>query len=126
MSNPTPTPESNASSDCLFCQIRDGLVPAAIVYRDDRVLAFKDIGPKAPLHELVIPLEHVPALAEANAAHESLLGHLMLVAAQLARDAGHGDKGFRVVMNSGVGAGQTVFHVHLHLLAGRSFGWPPG
>jgi histidine triad (HIT) family protein len=123
MSNPT-TPTGKA--DCLFCKIRDGEIPATIVYRDERVLAFKDIGPKAPLHQLVIPLEHVETLAEADPAHEALLGHLMLIAAKLARDAGHGDRGFRVVMNSGVGAGQTVFHMHLHLLAGRSFGWPPG
>jgi histidine triad (HIT) family protein len=123
MSNPT-TPSDK--TECLFCKIRDGQIPATIVYRDERVLAFKDIGPKAPLHQLVIPLEHVETLAEADPAHEALLGHLMLTAAKLARDAGHGDKGFRVVMNSGVGAGQTVFHMHLHLLAGRSFGWPPG
>jgi len=118
----TPT----GKTDCLFCKIRDGLIPATIVYRDERVLAFKDIGPKAPLHQLVIPLDHIETLAEADPAHEALLGHLMLIAAKLARDGGHADKGFRVVMNSGVGAGQTVFHLHLHLLAGRSFGWPPG
>jgi len=123
MSNPSTPP---GKADCLFCKIRDGQIPATIVHRDERVLAFKDIGPKAPLHQLVIPLEHIETLAEADPAHEALLGHLMLTAAKLARDAGHGDKGFRVVMNSGVGAGQTVFHLHLHLLAGRSFGWPPG
>ena len=106
-------PDPTSKADCLFCKIRDGQIPATIVYRDERVLAFKDIGPKAPLHDLVIPLDHVEALAEADASHEALLGHLMLVAARIARD-------------SGVGAGQTVFHVHLHVLAGRSFGWPPG
>ena len=91
------------------------------------MLAFKDIGPKAPLHDLVIPLDHVAALADADASHDGeLLGHLMLVAARIARESGLADKGFRVVMNSGVDAGQTVFHVHLHVLAGRSFGWPPG
>ena len=131
MSNPSsssspPSPTAAGPADCLFCKIRDGQIPAAIVYRDDRVLAFKDIGPKAPLHQLVIPLAHIETLGEADPAHEALLGHLMLTAAKLASDAGHGDKGFRVVMNSGVGAGQTVFHMHLHLLAGRSFGWPPG
>jgi histidine triad (HIT) family protein len=124
MSNPA-TP-SAGKTDCLFCKIRDGQIPATILYRDERVLAFKDIGPKAPFHLLVIPLEHVETLGDAAPGHEALLGHLMLTAAKLARDAGHGDKGFRVVMNSGVGAGQTVFHLHLHLLAGRSFGWPPG
>jgi histidine triad (HIT) family protein len=130
MSNPQSSSSSSSShaskADCLFCKIRDGQIPANVVYRDDRVLAFKDIGPKAPLHQLVIPLDHIETLAEADPAHEALLGHLMLTAAKLARDAGHGDKGFRVVMNSGVGAGQTVFHMHLHILAGRSFGWPPG
>jgi len=123
---PSSPPEHVSKADCLFCKIRDGQIPATIVYRDERVLAFKDIGPKAPLHQLVIPLDHIETLAEAAPAHEALLGHMMLTAAQLARDAGHGDKGFRVVMNSGVGAGQTVFHLHLHILAGRSFGWPPG
>jgi len=123
MSNVATSP---AKADCLFCKIRDGQIPATVVYRDERVLAFKDIGPKAPFHQLVIPLDHIETLAEADPAHEALLGHLMLVAAKLARDGGHGDKGFRVVMNSGVGAGQSVFHMHLHVLAGRSFGWPPG
>jgi len=124
-STPTPTPTTPAG-DCLFCKIRDGGIPATITYSDERVVAFKDIGPKAPFHQLVIPREHVGTLAETDAAHEALLGHLMVTAAHLARQAGYGDKGFRVVMNSGVGAGQTVFHIHLHVLAGRSFGWPPG
>ena len=138
MSNPAepPSPSSPASSsppsplktksDCLFCKIRDGQIPANIVYRDDRALAFKDIGPKAPFHDLVIPLEHVESLADTSEADAALLGHLMLVAARVARESGLGDKGFRVVTNSGVSAGQTVFHLHLHVLAGRSFGWPPG
>jgi histidine triad (HIT) family protein len=126
--SPDTAPAANAdpNQDCLFCKIRDSQIPATVTYRDDRVLAFKDIGPKAPQHLLVIPLQHIATLAEADPAHEALLGHLMVVAAQLARDGGHADRGFRVVMNSGVGAGQTVFHMHLHLLAGRSFGWPPG
>src|SRR6185295_15498609 len=100
-----------SSGSCLFCKIRDSQIPATVTYRDDRVLAFKDIGPKAPLHQLVIPLDHIETLAEADPAHEALLGHLMLTAAKLARDGGHGERGFRVVMNSGVGAGQTVFHM---------------
>jgi histidine triad (HIT) family protein len=125
-SSPSSSPAAAGQPDCLFCKIRDGQIPATIVYRDERVLAFKDTGPRAPFHQLVIPLAHVETLGEADPAHEALLGHLMLTAAKLARDAGHGDKGFRVVMNSGVGAGQTVFHMHLHVLAGRSFGWPPG
>lgn len=112
--------------DCLFCKIRDGQIPAAITYRDDHVLAFKDIGPKAPFHQLVIPLRHVARLAEAEPSDADLLGRMMLAGAKLAKDAGYGDSGFRVVMNSGAQAGQTVFHVHLHVLAGRDLEWPPG
>ena len=118
------TPSSN--DQCLFCKIVAGQIPAAITYRDDEVLAFKDIGPKAPLHQLVIPLRHLPRLADATPDDAALYGRLMVTAAKIARDAGHGEGGFRVVMNSGADAGQTVFHVHLHLLAGRPLGWPPG
>ncbi|HVZ74383.1 MAG TPA: histidine triad nucleotide-binding protein [Polyangia bacterium] len=113
-------------SDCLFCKIRDGQIPAAITYRDEHVLAFKDIGPKAPFHQLVIPLRHVARLADAQPEDAALLGRLMLAGAKLAREAGHADGGFRVVMNNGADAGQTVFHVHLHVLAGRAMEWPPG
>jgi histidine triad (HIT) family protein len=113
-------------SDCLFCKIRDGEIPATITYRDPHVLAFKDIGPKAPFHELVIPLRHVPRLADATPADAELYGRLVTTAAKLARDAGYAEKGFRVAMNSGPDAGQTVDHVHLHVLAGRPLGWPPG
>jgi len=112
--------------DCRFCKIRDGHIPAAVTYRDDHVLAFKDITPKAPFHQLVIPLRHVGRLADAEPEDAALLGRLMLAGARLAKDAGYGDTGFRVVMNSGKDAGQTVFHVHLHVLAGRAFEWPPG
>jgi len=114
------------STDCLFCKIRDGQIPAAITYRDDHVFAFKDIAPKAPLHELVVPLRHVARLVDADADDAALLGRLMLAGARLAREAGFGESGFRVVMNSGAEAGQTVFHVHLHVLAGRALQWPPG
>ena len=114
------------ASDCLFCKIRDGQIPAAVTYRDDRVLAFKDIGPKAPLHELVIPLDHHTSLAHATDAESALYGHMMVVAAQRARESGQAENGFRVVMNAGPDAGQSVFHVHLHVLAGRPLAWPPG
>jgi len=114
------------STDCLFCKIRDGQIPAAITYRDDHVFAFKDIAPKAPLHHLVVPLRHVARLVDAEADDAALLGRLMLAGARLAREAGFGESGFRVVMNSGAEAGQTVFHVHLHVLAGRALEWPPG
>ena len=117
----TPT----ASSDCLFCKLRDGLIPAAVTYRDEQVLAFPDMKPQAELHELVIPARHIASLAEAQPGDAEVLGKLMLVAAQRVRERGFGD-GFRVVMNAGADAGQTVFHVHLHVLAGRRLGWPPG
>jgi len=113
-------------SDCLFCKICEGKIPATITYRDDEVLAFKDIGPKAPLHELVIPIRHIPSLAVAGAEDATLLGKLMIVASNQARAAGFAESGFRVVMNAGSDAGQTVAHVHLHVLAGRPLGWPPG
>jgi len=113
-------------SDCLFCKIRDEKIPAAIVYRDEHVLAFKDITPRAPLHLLVIPLRHIATLSDARSEDAQLLGQLMVTGARLAIDAGHGDGGYRVVMNAGPNAGQTVFHVHLHVLAGRPLGWPPG
>ena len=115
-----------SNDDCLFCKIRDGKIPATITYRDDDVLAFKDIGPKAPLHELVIPLRHLASLADAKPEDAALLGRLLVAGAQRARESGQAADGFRVVMNAGAGAGQTVFHVHLHVLAGRALGWPPG
>ncbi len=113
-------------SDCLFCKIRDGQIPAAITYRDEDVIAFKDINPKAPFHQLVIPARHVDSLANATDADAAILGKLMLTGARLARESGLADNGFRVVMNAGPDAGQTVFHIHLHVLAGRPLGWPPG
>jgi histidine triad (HIT) family protein len=112
--------------DCLFCKIRDGKIPATITYRDDDVFAFKDIGPKAPLHELVVPTRHVATLADATAGDGAMYGRLMVVAAQRAKESGVAADGFRVVMNAGAAAGQTVFHVHLHVLAGRTLTWPPG
>lgn len=114
------------SADCLFCKIRDGQIPAAVTYRDEHVLAFKDISPKAPFHQLVIPLRHVARLADATVDDAALLGRLMLAGAKLAREAGYAETGFRSVVNNGPDAGQTVFHVHLHVLAGRAFEWPPG
>ena len=113
-------------SDCLFCKICEGKIPAAITYRDDEVVAFKDINPKAPFHQLVIPIRHVVSLATADEKDAALLGKLMLVGARLARESGQADGGFRVVMNAGADAGQSVLHVHLHVLAGRPLAWPPG
>ena len=113
-------------SDCLFCKICEGKIPAAITYRDDEVLAFNDISPKAPFHQLVIPIRHVVSLATADEKDAALLGKLMLVGARLARESGLADGGFRVVTNVGPDAGQSVLHVHLHVLAGRPLAWPPG
>ncbi|HXJ23536.1 MAG TPA: histidine triad nucleotide-binding protein [Polyangia bacterium] len=113
-------------SDCLFCKIVGGEIPAAVTYRDDRSIAFKDIGPKAPLHELVIPIRHIASLADATPADVELFGHLMVVASQRAKESGLAPNGFRVVMNAGPDAGQSVHHVHLHVLGGRHMAWPPG
>lgn len=117
---------STSNPDCLFCKIVDGSIPAAVVYRDDLVVAFKDISPRAPLHLLVIPTRHIASLADAVPADSETFGLLMLTAARLARETGHDERGYRVVMNAGADAGQTVFHIHLHLLAGRPLSWPPG
>ena len=116
---------TSTPSDCLFCKIRDGQIPATITHRDEDAIAFVDINPAAPLHELVIPTRHVVSLAEAQASDAALIGKLMLVAAERAKKAGHG-AGFRVVTNAGAAAGQSVFHLHLHVLGGRALAWPPG
>lgn len=110
---------------CLFCRIVSGAVPAKRVFEDERSLAFADIHPQAPVHLLVIPKEHLPSHAHAMAEHTELVGHLMAVAGELARSEGLG-KGYRLVVNTGEDGGQTVAHLHLHLLGGRAMGWPPG
>lgn len=110
----------------LFCKIIDGDVPSDKVYEDDDVYAFQDINPAAPTHILVIPKEHIASLWEAEEDHAELLGKLMLRARDIARDAGLEDDGFRLVVNSGAGVGQSVFHIHLHVIGGRDLSWPPG
>ena len=115
-----------AEADCLFCKIRDRKIAAAVVHRDDHVLAFKDITPRAPLHLLVIPNRHIASLSDAQPADAEIFGRLLLTGATLAREAGYADSGYRVVMNAGPDAGQSVFHVHLHVLGGRPLAWPPG
>ncbi len=112
------------ADDCLFCRIVRQEIPAKLVAEDEHSIAFRDINPQAPLHVLVIPREHVPSLDEARDAE--LLGRLSLMAAEIARKEGVAASGYRTVMNTNVAAGQTVFHVHLHLLGGRSMHWPPG
>lgn len=111
--------------DCLFCKIVRQEIPAKIIHEDDRALAFRDINPQAPTHILVIPKQHIPSLSGASSRNEALLGHLLLLAAEIAREENLAP-GYRVVVNDGAGAGQTVFHIHLHLLGGRTFRWPPG
>jgi histidine triad (HIT) family protein len=113
-------------ADCLFCKIRDGQIPAKIVYRDDRCLAFEDIRPQAPTHVLFIPLNHIATVNDLTVEDREIVGHLYIAAAKLAKERGHADSGYRLVMNVGRDAGQTVFHIHLHLLGGRPLGWPPG
>lgn len=112
--------------DCLFCKIRDGEIPSTRVYEDDRVLAFRDIRPQAPTHVLVIPRKHIPTLNDVTPDDEALVGHMFVAAAKIARDEGHADTGWRAVFNVNRAAGQTVFHLHLHVLGGRPLSWPPG
>jgi histidine triad (HIT) family protein len=109
---------------CLFCRIVRREIPATLVLETDEVVAFRDINPQAPVHVLVIPKEHVASLDVATDA--SMVGRLALVAAEIARTEGIATAGYRTVINTNAGAGQTVFHIHLHLLGGRALGWPPG
>ncbi len=113
-------------NDCLFCRIVKGEVPAAVIYSDDHLVAFTDINPQAPLHALIVPRQHIESLNALTADDEALVGELIRRAALIARDKGYADGGFRTVFNTNADAGQTVFHIHLHLLAGRRFSWPPG
>ena len=112
--------------DCLFCKIVDGGIPADIVYENDSLVAFRDINPKAPTHILLIPRRHVATMNDLQDGDESLVGDLFLTAARLAADEGLADDGYRVVMNCNEAAGQSVFHIHLHLMGGRTMTWPPG
>ena len=113
-------------ADCLFCKIVSGNIPASIVYQDDRVLAFNDINPQAPTHVLVIPKRHIASLNDLSTEDDRLVGELVRRAAAIAKERGLAEGGFRTVFNTNRNAGQTVFHIHLHLLGGRSMSWPPG
>jgi histidine triad (HIT) family protein len=113
-------------SDCLFCKIVKREIPAKVLFEDDRLLAFEDINPQAPLHALIIPKSHIATLNDVTSMDDALLGQMMRRAATLARERGYAERGFRIVCNANRDAGQTVFHIHLHLLAGRSLHWPPG
>jgi diadenosine tetraphosphate (Ap4A) HIT family hydrolase len=112
--------------DCLFCRIAAKQVPAKIAFENERVVAFADLAPKAPTHLLVIPRRHLASSLDIEPGTHALVGELVEVAARLARERGFADDGYRLVFNTNAAAGQTVFHLHLHLLGGRSFGWPPG
>ena len=112
-------------SDCLFCKIAAGEIPSDKVYEDDDLIAFRDISPQAPVHVLVVPRRHLASLDEAAAEDGELLGRILLAIRRLARELGI-DTGYRVVNNCGASAGQSVFHIHFHLLGGRPMGWPPG
>lgn len=112
--------------DCLFCKIVEKKIPAQLVYEDEHVVAFRDIRPVAPTHILVIPREHFASLEAATSAHRDVIGHSLLTAAKIARENGLAENGYRAVINTGTHAGQTVFHLHVHLLGGRDFSWPPG
>jgi len=113
-------------ADNIFAKIVRKEIPATIVYEDDRALAFRDVGPKAPVHILVIPKKDLARVSEAKAEDEPLLGHLLTVAAAVARQEGIDDTGYRLVINKGRDAGESVPHLHVHLLGGRALGWPPG
>ncbi len=111
---------------CVFCRIVAGKIPATVVYRDDLVVAFEDLHPQAPTHVLIVPREHLPTLNDVRPEHEALVGRMVRVAAEIAGERGHAAGGYRVVLNCNAAGGQTVFHIHLHLLGGRTFSWPPG
>jgi histidine triad (HIT) family protein len=111
---------------CLFCRIISGEIPAAKIYEDDRVVAFNDINPQAPNHFLVVPREHIDTLNALSPEHDALVGELVRRGAAIAAERGYAASGYRTVFNCQADAGQTVFHIHLHVLGGRKLGWPPG
>jgi histidine triad (HIT) family protein len=115
-----------SEQSCLFCRIVAKEIPADLVHEDESAIVIRDVNPQAPTHLLVIPQEHLESLDDASQKDEALLGHLLRVAARVANAAGLAEGGYRTVINNGVGAGQSVFHLHLHVLGGRPMNWPPG
>lgn len=113
-------------TDCIFCKIAAGDIPATTLYDDGEVLAFRDINPEAPIHLLIISRKHIPTLNDLTEADAALIGRMHLAAKQLAAELGVAGSGYRIVTNCNRNAGQLVFHIHMHLLAGRELGWPPG
>jgi histidine triad (HIT) family protein len=114
------------NGDCLFCKIVAGIIPVKPLYDDAELIAIPDINPQAPLHVLIIPKAHIPSLNDLTSEHDALIGRMFRRAADLAKPRGYDVRGYRTVFNTGHEAGQSVFHIHLHLLAGRSLAWPPG
>jgi histidine triad (HIT) family protein len=113
-------------SECLFCSIVEGKTKAKTIYQDDTVIAFQDIKPVAPVHALIIPRKHIESVSTLKPEDAALVGAIFLTAAKLAKDFGIAERGYRVVVNNGAAAGQSVFHLHYHLLGGRDMSWPPG
>lgn len=112
--------------DCLFCKIASGSIPANIIYQDEQVVAFDDIGPQAPHHKIIIPRKHIATLNDISSDDNLLMGQIMQTAVTLAKSLKMADTGYRIVMNCNAHGGQTVFHIHMHLLGGRQMTWPPG
>lgn len=115
-----------SQENCLFCKIASGAIPSAKVFEDEICVAFNDISPQAPTHVLIVPREHFDSLDKAEKNHRETLGHLLLTAAEIAREKGFAENGYRTVINTNADGGQTVFHLHVHLLGGRPFIFPPG
>ena len=115
-----------SEENCLFCKIVAGQITADFVHRDDNCVVIRDINPQAPMHVLVIPRDHIESLDDATQKDEGLLGNLLRVGARVANDLGQSESGYRTVINTGAGAGQSVFHLHVHVLGGRPMSWPPG
>ena len=111
---------------CLFCKIVAGEIPANIVFEDERLIAFNDINPQAPMHVLVVPKAHIATLNDLDSSHDALVGEIVRRGAAIAAERGYAERGYRTVFNCNAEAGQTVFHIHLHVLAGRGLTWPPG
>ena len=112
--------------DCLFCKIVDRTIPAELIFEDEKIVAFNDINPKAPVHVLIIPKEHFASLNDIPEEKKELLSHILLRARRIAQNIGIKEKGYRIVLNTGKESGQEVFHIHFHLLGGRRMTWPPG
>jgi histidine triad (HIT) family protein len=113
-------------SDCIFCKIIKKEIPAKIIYEDDKVIAFEDINPQAPVHLLIVPIKHIPTLLDLKIEDNQLIGHIFLTANNLAKNKGISVSGFRAVFNCNKDAGQAVYHIHLHIFGGRRMAWPPG